>query len=75
MIRRSLRLAAALALALAAPAAAHPGHGSADGWLHYVRSPEHWVPLALVALGSAAGVALLARAQRGGNGRRGGRAA
>jgi hypothetical protein len=64
MIRRSLRLAAALAVA-AAPAAAHPGHGAGDGWLHYVQSPEHWLPLAALALGSAAGVAVLARAQRG----------
>jgi hydrogenase/urease accessory protein HupE len=67
MTRRSLPFAALLTLAAAAPAVAHPGHGSpASGWLHYVQSPEHWVPLAAVALGSAAGVALLARAQRRG---------
>jgi|GEM_PF-5566535 len=59
------------ALAAAAPAAAHPGHGDATaGWLHDLRAPEHVATLALVALGSAAGGALLARALRaGGRGR------
>jgi hypothetical protein len=71
MMRRSMRLGAALAVAAAAPAAAHPGHGAPGaGWLHYLSSPEHALPLALAALGSAAAVALLSRAERRGRHRR-----
>lgn len=64
MTRHSFPLGAALALVAALPAAAHPGHGGASaGWLHFLATPEHALPLALLALASAAAVARLARAE------------
>jgi len=61
---RYLVVVGAIVCALAAPAAAHPGHGApelASSWLHYVSEPGHVFVLAAVALGSAAGCLLLAR--------------
>jgi hydrogenase/urease accessory protein HupE len=63
MIRRLVVLGA-FACALASPALAHPGHGAPgleSSWLHYVTEPGHVFVLAVVALGGAAGGALLAR--------------
>ncbi|MBL8817118.1 MAG: hypothetical protein JNL58_13905 [Planctomyces sp.] len=58
------RLRAALFVAVCAlgsvPAMAHPGHGDpvhSDGVMHFVTSPTHWVPIAIV-LGLAALVAV-----------------
>jgi hypothetical protein len=61
---RHLVVPCAWVCALAAPAAAHPGHGApelASSWLHYVTEPGHVFVLAAVALGSAAGATFLAR--------------
>jgi hypothetical protein len=55
MIRRRL-LSTLVLLAAAAPAAAHPGHGSpelASSWLHYLLEPEHGLTLAALAFSVA----------------------
>jgi hypothetical protein len=56
MIRLSVLGPALLASALAAPAAAHPGHGTTDGLLHYLAEPTH---VAFSALLLVAGVIAL----------------
>lgn len=63
MIRRLVVLGA-FACGLAAPAAAHPGHGApelASSWLHYVAEPGHAFVLVAVVLASAASISAFAR--------------
>ena len=60
---RPWALSAVAALALASPAAAHPGHGLGGGsthWLHYLSDPLHVAPLAVGVLA----LALVVRARR-----------
>jgi hypothetical protein len=51
----------------AAPAAAHPGHGTGDGFslLHYLTEPNHVLGAVGVAMGVAIVVALMRRRARG----------
>ena len=62
-INRPWVLSATAALALASPAAAHPGHGLGGGsthWLHYLSDPLHVAPLAVGVLA----LVLVVRARR-----------
>jgi len=55
-------LFASLALALTAPAFAHPGHGKDGGsheLTHYFTEPEHLAPVGLAALAGVAAAAFV----------------
>lgn len=63
----------ACALLAALPATAHPGHGaSAEGWLHYLSEPRHFLAL-MGAIVFCAAVALAAGRGRASAQARGGR--
>jgi hypothetical protein len=61
---RHLVVLGAFVCGLAAPAAAHPGHGNpelASSWVHYVAEPGHAFVLVALVLASAASISAVAR--------------
>jgi hypothetical protein len=64
LVVRRLVVLGALACGIAAPAAAHPGHGAPElesSWLHYVAEPEHAFVLVALVLVSSASISVWAR--------------
>jgi hydrogenase/urease accessory protein HupE len=64
MIRRSFLWLSLAAVALAAPASAHPGHGGSEGLVHYLAEPVHVALTALLLLGGVGMARLVLRARR-----------